>query len=367
MTKRTAHVVGAGITGATIARRLADAGYKVFVSESQAVIGGLCADSSKGLQYFGPHILHTNNSEVIEFLQQFTAFIPVKHIVGLNTVSGQYTFPFTLYEAKQIDPSFSVDNFYKDYPDDWSYEDYMIAKVGKKIYELAFKPYSENFWGCEAKYLSQSLGHRVSLREDADCYFSDKYVGLPINGFKAMIRTMLDHPQIFILNKKANHANFNRCDKDKVYVTAPIDDFFDYRFGELKYVEVIFSVREETCDYRKMFTENGLYTVNHISTHMNVIGPICYRSSNMYRHYGHDGLGIVTESIGKRGGVKTHPLLEGINSKHPLYEELKFRLSQYTSLVESLPNCTCCGRLGLYKYMNMDKCVEEALKITENI
>ena len=300
----------------------------------------------------------------MSFLQQYASFKFINHIVGLNMASGQYTFPFTLDEARQIDPGFNIDNFYKLYPEKWSYEDYMIAKVGKKIYELVFKPYSENFWGCEARHLNQSLGRRVSLRDSKADYFNDKYVGLPTCGFKQMIQHMLKHPKISIVNRKANYWLFHN---EIVYVTSSIDNFFDYRFGKLRYVNVSFDVIEETRKYRRLFTDKGLYTVNHINTHMDVLKPVYYRSSNMYMHYGNDGLGIVAECVDKDGGIDTHPLLDAINSKHPLYEKLTYRLSKYTSLADSLPNLKFCGRLGTYKYMDIDKCVKEALKITENI
>ncbi len=370
MTKGVVHVVGAGITGATVARRCADVGFKVYVYEAKPTVGGLCEDTDMGIQYYGPHIFHTDNEVVMNFLNRFTSFIPVKYIVGLITDFGNFDFPFSLEDAQKIDSNFNVNQFYKEYPEDLSYEDYMLAKTGEKLYHLTYKPYSERFWGCSATHLSQMLGKRVSLREPHECYHKNKYAGMPVGGFKQMIERMLDHSNISVIHKRVTASTLlstPSLGRSKVFSTAHIDEFFEYKYGELEYVRLDIKIEEETEEYHKIFTDKGIYSVCHTYNTPRSNASLCYRSSSLHRYYDNPNPCVVKEYVNNVSGLKTHPLLWGINASHPLYDDLVARMQQYTKYANRFPNLVCCGRFGNYKYMDMDKCVEEALKITANI
>jgi len=214
-------VVGAGLTGATIARKLAEAGNQVNVIDKRGHIAGNCYDYTNeyGIRVhkYGPHIFHTNNQSVYYFLQTFTDFVPYKHKVKALLSDGRYA---TLPPNKET-----------------------AEMVGGKhnVIETFYRPYSEKMWGVPLEEISPDILDRVKIRDDDNEFYfpNDLHQYMPLKGYTHMVETMLDHYNISIdLNVEFN-KNMEK-DYNHVFNSMPIDVYYDLRFGELTYRSIKF-------------------------------------------------------------------------------------------------------------------------------
>ncbi|HVL69804.1 MAG TPA: UDP-galactopyranose mutase [Vicinamibacterales bacterium] len=349
-------VVGAGFAGATIAERLAeDAGRKVLICDRRNHIGGNAYDhfDEAGIlvHRYGPHIFHTNSKEVYDYLSRFTAWRPYQHRVlarvdgqllpipiNLNTINQMYGTSFT---------SFQLDEFFRSMAEPRAQirtsEDVIVSKVGRELYEKFFRNYTRKQWGLDPSELDAAVTARLPVRTNRDDrYFTDTYQVMPLHGYTRMFERMLTHPNIKILVNADYREVRDLIPHAEVIFTGPIDEFFDYRFGRLPY---------RSLDFK--FETHNTAVVQE--------GPVInYPNENAYTRVTEFKY-LTGQEHSKSTVVYEYPKAEG-DPYYPIPRpENQALYRKYQALADQTVGVHFLGRLGTYKYYNMDQCVAQAL------
>ncbi|QWD86477.1 FAD-dependent oxidoreductase [Polynucleobacter paludilacus] len=322
-------IIGAGFSGAVIARELADQGHKITVIEKRNHIGGNAYDflNEHGIRQhlYGPHLFHTSNQEVVDWLSRFTEWTPYFHKVKAMLSSGQLV---TLPVNQET-----------------------IEIVGEKnILDIFFRPYSKKMWGLNLEEIDAEILNRVPIRNDQnELYFpDDKFQGLPSKGYTNLFVNIFDHPQIKVLLNKP-YSNGIEAAFDFIFNSMPIDEFFDYSCGVLPYRSIKF--HNFTLPIPRLFpvsvvnfTHSEPYTrvtewknlPNHgdsqSHTSLTIEEPCDFTENNYERYY---------------------PVKDVLGANRKIYK-------LYEGLVPH--NMEFIGRCGLYAYMDMHQAINSALK-----
>lgn len=355
-------IVGAGFAGSVLAERLAKiANKKVLIIDKRNHIGGNAYDhyDEAGIlvHKYGPHIFHTNSSEVYNYLSQFTAWRNYQHKV-LASVDGQlFPIPINLNTINSMYGlnlnSDELENFFASKAESVNEvrtsEDVVVGKVGRELYEKFFKNYTKKQWDLDPSELNASVTARVPTRTNKDGrYFTDTYQVMPLHGYTKMFENMLDHPNIKIMLNTNYKEIINELSYKKLIFTGPVDEYFDYRFGKLPYRSIDFKF--ETHD-QEQFQETG--TINYPNDYaFTRITEFKYISGQK-----HHKTSIVYE-FSKAEGDPYYPIPKPDNTE--LYKK-------YQTLANQLENTYFVGRLATYKYYNMDQVVAQALSTFKNI
>lgn len=245
-------IIGAGITGLTLAERFASQGAKVQVIEKRDHIGGNCFDSvdSHGIHIhrYGPHILHTHYREVWDYLSRFTEWAFYQHRV-LGFIDGQFVpIPFNLNTLHMLFPAKMAERIERKLTKAFGFgnrvsilelrktDDRDLRFLADFVYEKVFLNYSLKQWGLRPEELDPSVTGRVPVVISRDNrYFQDPYQGIPKDGYTRMFERMIQNGNIEIECNTDFAAVKNRVKYDLLFYTGPIDEFFDYRFGKLPY------------------------------------------------------------------------------------------------------------------------------------
>ena len=350
-------VVGAGIWGCTVARRLAEAGKRVLVLEKRSVVGGnVRCEWQDGIEVhsYGSHIFHTHIPEVWNFVRRFTEFNGYQHKVIANYQGKNYFLPIGLplvnkFFSKELNPGEVVD-FMKD-------ESHSTA-----IFDAFFRGYTSKQWGKAPEEIDSSIIKRVPIRANYDInYFNDYWQGIPSNGYNKLFERMLDHSNIEVkcgvdvhLDGICLRANDKLLPPDaKVYYSGPIDKLFNYKFGALPWRSLRFEAEKlDIADYQ------GTTVVNYTEA------SVPYTRIHEFKHYHPERKEVMqsSTSIIMREYPQDWKLCDEpyypINN--PDSAEL---LSKYQEEAKNYPNLTIGGRLGDYKYYDMDKAMEAALRL----
>lgn len=244
-------IVGAGLSGSTAARILAEEGKKILVVEKHRHTAGHCHDyrdeNGITIHTYGPHIFHTSDKEVWDFANRFTEFHIFQHRV-LSYAEGQMIpFPINADTINQVfGTSIGVDEIpaflaaqaarstYDAPPK--NFRDAVVSQVGERLYALFFERYTWKQWGRDPSLLSPDIAKRIPVRANRDGrYFSDRYQGIPAGGYTAMVDTMLDHPGISLLLGADWFEVRNDYAADLTVFTGELDSFFGHKFGKLEY------------------------------------------------------------------------------------------------------------------------------------
>jgi len=349
-------VIGAGFAGCVLAERLASVlNKKVLIVDRRPHIGGNAYDhyNDAGIlvHKYGPHIFHTNSREVFTYLSRFTEWFPYQHRVracvdgqlvpipiNLDTINTLYGTTFT---------SFELAAFYKSIAEPRSpiktSEDVIINQVGRELYDKFFKNYTRKQWGLDPSELDAAVTARVPVRTNRDDrYFTDAYQAMPRHGFTRMFERMLDHPNIKILLNTDYTEIEGSILYDETICTAPIDEYFEYRFGPLPYRSLRFEF--ETLD---MPQAQPVAVINYPNDHL-------YTRITEFKH-------LSGQSHPKTTRVYEYPQSEG-DPYYPIPRAENAALyKKYQELAGSTPGVHFVGRLGTYKYYNMDQVVAQAL------
>ena len=367
-------IVGSGFSGATIARLIAEKlDEKVVVVDKKDHIAGNSYDyrDENGIMIhkYGSHIFHTNNEKVWSFLKQFTDFNTYMHeVVGiLDGIEAQIPFNFTtLYQifpetlAKRLEEKLLKKFEYnKKVPilEFQKQDDEDLKFLAEYIYEKIFLNYTTKQWGVSPKDVDGAVTARVPVYLSKDNrYFQDKYQGIPLEGYTKVVEKMLDHPNIeVVLNK--DFAEFKKENSDllknaRIFYTGSIDEFFDYKFGKLPYRSVNF----------KFETHNREFYQTHAC--INYPNNYDFTRIHEYKHYLNDKSEktvIAKEyseffELGKN--ERYYPIASEENAK--LYQK-------YLDEAKNLKDVYFFGRLGDYKYYNMDLAVARAIELFEEV
>lgn len=357
-------VIGAGMAGVVLARELAERGFKrVLVFEARESIGGNCAtvrDTSRGpggimKHTHGPHIFHTNREDVWDYVRRFAVMSPYHHRVKAVTDRGVFSLPINLLtinqlfgrnltpeEAKQLVASKADRSIHTPR----TFEEQALATVGREIYETFLAGYTRKQWGVDPTELDAAVLKRLPLRFSFDdSYYFCSHQGLPIEGYSEMMRRMLAHPAIELrLGQPVKASDVNGF--DHVFCTAPIDRWFGYAHGRLRYRTLVFEDFVVDGDFQ------GAPTVNYCSER------VPYTRVTEHKHYSPwetHGYSICSREFSRDAGDDDVPF-------YPLgLREDKVVAGQYASLAAQTPGITFIGRLGTYRYLDMDVVVGESM------
>ena len=359
-------IVGAGFTGAVLAQELAKAGYKVQVFESRNHIAGNCysqRDEKTGvmLHKYGPHIFHTDNEEVWNYVNQFTEFMPYINRVKTTSQGQVFSLPINLhtinqYFNKTLNP-IEAKSFIQSIADTTikepqSFEEQAMKFVGKNLYEAFFKGYTVKQWGVSPTELPASILKRLPVRFNYDDnYFNHKYQGMPKEGYTPIVEALLSHDNIQVhLNTAFNVDQAN--DFDHAFYTGPIDACFNYEEGRLGYRTLDFVREDHDGDYQGCAVMNyGDQEVPYtrISEHKHFAPWETHEDTVIFKEYSRE----CTEN-----DIPYYPI-RLINEKA--------MLNNYIEKAKSQTKVSFLGRLGTYRYLDMDITIAEALYASQKI
>ena len=325
-------IVGAGFSGVTIARILADKGYKVEIIDRRNHIAGnaydYCSENGIRIHKYGPHIFHTNNRKVYEWLAQFTEWIPYQHKVRAMLADGTEVV---------LPPNKETANI-----------------IGKEnILDVLFRPYTKKMWGLDLDELDPGIINRVPIRSDDNTlYFpNDEFQGLPKLGYTNLIQNVITHKNI-VVQLSTTFSKYMESDYDHVFNSMPIDEYYDFQFGRLPYRSIKF--HHQTVSIPKIlsvptlnFTHHAKFTrvtewknyPNHgdnpIETIITYEEPCDYTENNFERYY----------PVKDQAGIN--------KKKYNFYKNIENKKT------------TFIGRCGQYVYIDMHQAVNSAMQIAE--
>jgi UDP-galactopyranose mutase len=351
-------VVGAGFAGATIAERLAaESNQSVLICDRRPHIGGNAYDHYDAdgvlVHKYGPHIFHTNARSVYDYLSQFTEWRPYQHRVvasvdgqllpvpiNLNTVNQMYGLSLTSFELQTYFESVA-----EPVAQVRTSEDVIVSKVGRELYEKFFRNYTRKQWGLDPSELDAAVTARVPVRTNRDDrYFTDTYQVMPRHGYIRMFERMLSHPNIKILLNADYREIRSVIPHREVIFTGPVDEFFDYRLGRLPYRSLNFKFETRNCP------------VAQSAPVINYPNDNAYTRVTEFKY-------LTGQEHAKTTLVYEYACAEG-DPYYPIPRPENAALyKRYQELAAATPGVQFLGRLGTYKYYNMDQVVAQALTL----
>ncbi|CBV43480.1 UDP-galactopyranose mutase [Halomonas elongata DSM 2581] len=353
-------LVGAGFSGAVIGRELAEAGHKVTVVDARSHIAGNChterdAETGVMVHVYGPHIFHTDDQEVWEYVNRFTTFKPYVNRVKTTSKGQVFSLPINLHTINQFfDKTMRPDEAREfieaqadtSIEDPQTFEEQALRFVGRDLYEAFFKGYTQKQWGCHPSKLPASILKRLPVRFNYnDNYFFHRFQGMPEEGYTKLVEGILDHPNISLhLNTRFEREQVDEY--DHVFYSGPLDGFFDNDLGRLGY---------RTLDFER-FTYKGDYQGCAVMNYGEESVP--YTRITEHKHFSpweeHEGSVCYREysRACEPEDVPYYPIR--------LVDE-KALLAKYVEKARQLDKVTFVGRLGTYRYLDMDVTIREAL------
>jgi len=353
-------IVGAGFSGAVIANQLAQAGYTVDVFETRPHIAGNCyserdAETDVMVHVYGPHIFHTDNERAWEFVNRYAEFKPYVNRVKAITDGKVFTLPINLLTINQffnktMGPAeaqeFLANLGDKSIENPTTFEEQALRFVGRELYEAFFKTYTIKQWGLHPSELPASILKRLPVRFNYDDnYFNHKYQGMPANGYTELVKNILDVPGVTVHLSTA----FDPADKGNyghVFYSGPIDAWFKHTEGRLPY---------RTLDF-ETFRADGDFQGNAVINYCD--GEKKYTRITEHKHFSpwekHEKT-ICYAEYSRQCEEKDIPY-------YPIRQTReKAQLELYVNKAKSEENVTFVGRLGTYRYLDMDVTIHEAL------
>lgn len=357
-------IVGAGLSGVVIGRQLAEQGHQVRIIDSRAHIAGNCyseRDEETGVMVhtYGPHIFHTDNQQVWDYVNRFTTMMPYVNRVKAQVGGKVYSLPINLHTINQFfDKTCSPDEARAliaeqgdaSITDPQTFEQQALRFVGKPLYEAFFKGYTIKQWGMSPAALPASILKRLPIRFNYDDnYFNHRFQGMPREGYTPLVENIADHANIELqLNTHFDAAD--RGNYDHVFYSGSLDGFFDYRYGRLGYRTLDFDRFSHQGDYQGCAVMNYCeqqvpYT--RITEHKYFSPWEEHQGSICYKEY---------SRACEEDDIPYYPIRQ--------MGEMSM-LEQYLQLAEREQGITFVGRLGTYRYLDMDVTIAEALACAE--
>ena len=357
-------IVGAGFSGAVIAHELAKAGYASDVFDARSHVAGNChsqRDPNTGVMVhvYGPHIFHTSNEKVWNYIRTFDEFMPFVNRVKAITRGRVFSLPINLltinqFFGKTFNPR-QAQAFMESLGDQsiaspQTFEEQALRFVGRELYEAFFKGYTAKQWGMHPSELPASILKRLPVRFNYDDnYYASTFQGMPKNGYTYIVRKMLDQPGIAVhLNTKFDRGM--REGYSHVFYSGPIDAWFGYSQGRLGYRTLDFEAERHDGDYQ------GNAVINYGDE------DVPYTRISEHKHFSpwesHDRTVIYKEysRFCEENDTPYYPIR--------LAKE-KSQLGKYIELARAEHGMTFVGRLGTYRYLDMHVTIGEALDVAE--
>ncbi|MEL6204740.1 MAG: UDP-galactopyranose mutase [Pseudomonadota bacterium] len=353
-------MVGAGLSGAVIGRTLAEEGHDITIVDSRDHLAGNChterdPDTGVLVHRYGPHIFHTDDAEVWDYVNRFEAFLPYKNRVKATAKGAVYSLPINLHTINQFygrtmrpaEARIYISQIADTSIDDpQTFEEQALRFVGPDLYHAFFRGYTLKQWGCDPTELPASILKRLPVRFNYDDnYFFHKFQGMPREGYTRMVERILDHPAIDVhLETKFDRADASAF--DHVFYSGPLDGYFDYELGRLGY---------RTLDFER-FIANGDFQGCAVMNYPDEDIP--FTRITEHKHFSpweHHDASVCYREYSRAcepGDTPYYPIR--------LVNEKKM-LGDYIARAEREENVTFVGRLGTYRYLDMDVTIREAL------
>ena len=357
-------LVGAGLSGAVIGRKLAEAGHEITIVDSRDHVGGNChterdADTGVMVHIYGPHIFHTDDEEVWNYVNSFETFMPYKNRVKTTSGGQVFSLPINLhtinqYYKKTMRPdearAFIEEQADTTITNPQTFEEQAQRFVGNDLYEAFFKGYTIKQWGVQPSELPASILKRLPVRFNYDDnYFFHKFQGMPENGYTKMIEGILDHPLITV-HLRTTFSRDQADAYDHVFYSGPLDGYFDFELGRLGYRTLDFERFNYEGDYQGCAVMNyGEESVpfTRITEHKHFSPWESHEGSVLYREF---------SRLAEPGDIPYYPIRQ---------VKEKALLAEYIELAEKTSGVTFVGRLGTYRYLDMDVTIREALNTAD--
>jgi UDP-galactopyranose mutase len=354
-------IVGAGLFGSLIAYKAKQAGKSVLVIDKRPQVGGnLYCEEIEGIQVhkYGPHIFHTSNKEVWDFVNSLVPFNHFRYCPLAYYKGNLYHLPFnmnTFYELwgtkTPAEAKAKIEEQRKEMSGKipQNLEEQAISLVGREVYEKLIKCYTEKQWGRDCKNLPPFIIKRLPVRYCYNNnYFNDCYQGIPIGGYNKLIDKLLEGVDIRLnINYNEHRKEYNKLAKRIIY-TGPIDEFFDFKYGPLEYRSLRFE--EELLNQESYQGNIAVNYTDHDHPYTRIV-------EHKYFEFGTQPKTVITKEYSQEwelGMEPYYPVNDDKNSK---------RYVQYKAEADSLKDVEFYGRLAEYKYYDMHQIVEKALKI----
>ena len=371
-------IVGSGLFGSIFAYEANKKGKKCLVIDKRSHIGGnIYTENIDGINVhkYGAHIFHTSNKEVWNYIQQFAEFNRYTNSPVARYKNELYNLPFNLNTFSRMFNLITPQDIEKKLDEERkeglaklngrepsNLEEQAISLVGTTVYEKLIKGYTEKQWGMPCTELPTFIIKRLPVRMIYDNnYFNDKYQGIPIGGYTQIIEKMLDGIDVRLNYDFFDHKEELENIADKIVFTGPIDKYYDYKFGQLEYRSVRFEIEELDID-----NYQGNAVVNYTDREVPYTRIIEHKHFEQGKQLGNE----VTEgpSVGKTI-ISREYSDKWDSSKEPYYpinnDKNNELYQKYADLASNDNKVIFGGRLGQYKYYDMDKVIAEALKCVE--
>ena len=359
--KKNIAIVGAGFSGAVIANQLAHAGYNVEIFEARDHIAGNChserdAETGVMVHVYGPHIFHTDNERAWEFVNRYAEFMPYVNRVKAITNNRVFTLPINLLTINQFfgktfrpaeAQAFIQSLGDKSIENPQTFEEQALRFVGRELYEAFFKTYTMKQWGLHPSELPASILKRLPVRFNYDDnYFNHKYQGMPKDGYTALVENILKEAPGITVHLGTRFDPASRTDYDHVFYSGPIDAWFKHVEGRLPYRTLDFEVFRDTGDYQGNAVVNycdDSQTYTRITERKHFSPWEQHEKTLCYMEYSRQC---------EENDTPYYPIRQARE---------KAQLEKYVNLARNEDNVTFVGRLGTYRYLDMDVTIHEAL------
>ena len=361
-------VVGSGLYGAVFAQQAKAAGKSVLVIDKRPnIAGNVYTEKVEGINFhkYGAHIFHTNNTKVWTYITQFVTFNRFTNSPVANYKGELYSMPFNMYTFNKMwgvvtpeEAAAKIEEQKKEITGEpQNLEEQAISLVGRDIYEKLVKGYTEKQWGRDCKELPAFIIKRLPVRLTFDNnYFNALYQGIPVGGYTKMIANLLDGIEVRLgVDYLENKTEYDAM-AEKIVYTGAIDAYFDYKLGNLEYRSVGFE--NEVLDQPNF---QGNAAVNYTDRET----PWTRIIEHKWFEFGkdEDGNDIPKTIISREYSSEWKP---GDEPYYPVNDEKNSKLySQYKELAEKEDKVIFGGRLGEYKYYDMDAVIDAALAMAE--
>lgn len=354
-------IVGAGFSGAVLARELVTRlPVRVLVIDERPHLAGNChteRDAATGVMVhrYGPHIFNTNREDVWSYINGFGSFGPFVNRVKAVSRSGIYSLPINLLTLNQffrtkLSPdearAFLAARAEKSDLPPRNFEEQALQMIGRELYEEFFSGYSKKQWGCDPSELPASLLKRLPVRFDYnDNYYETRYQGIPLDGYSAIVSRIFDHDRIE-LRLETSYDDAWASQARHVFYTGPLDRYFGFQAGRLGYRTVAFERGEARGDFQ------GNAVLNYTDL------EVPFTRIHEHKHFTpweqHERTVYFRETSKETEETDTPYYPKRLQSDMA-------RLSEYYALASSQSRVSFLGRLGTYRYLNMDQAIGEAL------
>ncbi|WP_426565414.1 UDP-galactopyranose/dTDP-fucopyranose mutase family protein [Angustibacter sp. McL0619] len=359
-------IAGAGFSGAVVARELAEAGHSAVVFETRDHVAGNCHTERDPLTQvmihrYGPHIFHTGNEQVWEYVNRFGTMVPYNHRVRTTVGGHVFLLPVNLLTINQLfgtalspeqAKAFIAEQADTSITEPANFEEQALKFIGRRLYEAFFLGYTRKQWGLSPTEIPAAVLRRLPVRFSyEDSYFNHPHQAIPLDGYTAIVEGILDHPGIEVRLGTA-YTEADRGGFDHSVWTGPLDAWFGHRFGRLGY---------RTLDFEEIRAE-GDYLGCPVMNFGDVDVP--YTRIAEHKHFApweeHEGT-VCFREFSRLAGDDDIPY-------YPIrLANDKSLLTRYVQAARAEPRVTFLGRLGTYRYLDMDVTIGEALAAAAGI